>query len=50
MARTQLDDLNDQISALDKVLLNAINNNDYPAWKKAMDKRSELISIKINIQ
>ncbi len=49
MARTQLDDLNDEIRKQDQIIAN-LGNGDYEKWKKAVDKRSELISIKINIQ
>ena len=49
MARTQLDDLNDAIREEDKIIAN-LGDGDYNAFKKAVDKRSELISIKINIQ
>lgn len=49
MARTQLDDLNDEIRKQEKIIQN-LGYGDYDAFKRAVNRRSILISIKINIQ
>ena len=48
--RTQLDDLNDEISKQEKLMLKALSENNVEAYNKAYDKRSKAITIKINIR
>lgn len=47
--RTQLDDLNDEIARQEKIMLKAFRENNVNVFNEAYDKRSEAISIKINI-